>query len=332
MSSPIVVLGAGSWGTALAIHLARNHQTVHLWGRDQAAIQIMQQTRCNTAFLPNISLPENIELFSDLKSALNKINDILITVPSHAFRATLMQIKPHLNAHSRLVWATKGLDPLHHQLLHEITHELLGELPMAVLSGPTFAKEVAAGLPTAITLASQSDVFTQDLIKRFHAKLFRVYHTTDMVGVELGGAMKNVLAIAVGTADGLGFGANARAALITRGLAEMVRLGMALGAQRETFMGLAGMGDLVLTCTDNQSRNRRLGLALGMGKSIKTAQQEIHQVIEGIQTAKEIYHLAQQHNIEVPITEQVYQVLHQGLAPEIAVNNLLAREPKAEIN
>lgn len=332
MTSPIAVLGAGSWGTALAIHLARNHQTVHLWGHDAAHIKATQAARCNTEFLPDFPLPDNIELYSELAATINKTQDILITVPSHAFRETLIKIKPLLNQHSRIVWATKGLDPLHHQLLHEVTQELLGNLPIAALSGPSFAKEVAAGLPTAITLAADSINFTQDLIKRFHSKLFRVYHTTDIIGVQLGGAMKNVLAIAVGTADGLGFGANACAALITRGLAEMVRLGVALGGQRETFMGLAGMGDLVLTCTDNQSRNRRLGLALGMGKSIQTAQEEIHQVIEGIQTATEIYHLAKQHKIEVPITEQVYQVIHKGLNPQTAVSNLLAREPKAENN
>ncbi len=330
MSSPIAVLGAGSWGTALAIHLARNQQTVHLWGNNAEHLQAMQRARCNSVYLPDIRFPDNIEICSDLAHALSNVQDILIAVPSHAFRETLTKIKPFIAQNARLVWATKGLDPLHHQLLHYVSDELLGERSLAVLSGPSFAKEVAAGLPTAITLAANASEFSEDLIKRFHSPNFRVYHTKDMIGVELGGAMKNVLAIAVGTADGLGFGANARAALITRGLAEMVRLGLALGGQRETFMGLAGMGDLVLTCTDNQSRNRRLGLALGMGKTIETAMQEIHQVIEGIQTAAEIYHLAKSLSIEVPITEQVYQILHQGLAPQIAVNNLLTREPKAE--
>lgn len=330
MTSPIAVLGAGSWGTALALQLARNQQAVHLWGHETTHIQAMQSSRCNTQFLPDITLPANITLHSELMTALNKTYDILITVPSHAFRETLLKIKPLLKQQARIVWATKGLDSLHHQLLHEVAQEILGDLPIAVLSGPSFAKEVALGLPTAVTLASHSTSFTQDLIKRFHGQSFRVYHTDDIIGVQLGGAMKNVLAIAVGASDGLGFGANARAALITRGLAEMVRLGMALGGQRETFMGLAGMGDLVLTCTDNQSRNRRLGLALGMGKSIQTAQQEIQQVIEGLQTAKEIYHLAEHYQVEVPITEQVYNILHKGLGPQDAVNNLLAREPKAE--
>lgn len=330
MTSPIAVLGAGSWGTALAIHLARNGQPVHLWGNSPEKIAAMQQARCNITFLPGIPLPSKLELYSDLAATLNKVNDILIAVPSHAFRQTLINIQPFITPHSRIVWATKGLDPLHHQLLHEVAQEILNDLPLAILSGPSFAKEVAIELPTAVALASQSITFTKDLIKRFHAKTFRVYHTNDLIGVQLGGAMKNVLAIAVGTSDGLGFGANARAALITRGLAEMVRLGIALGGLRETLMGLAGMGDLVLTCTDNQSRNRRLGLALGMGKTIEMAKQEIHQVIEGIQTAKEIYYLAKQQHVEVPITEQVYKILHQSLDPKTAVNNLLAREPKAE--
>lgn len=330
-SSAIAVLGAGSWGTALAIHLAHtSHAQVMLWSHHRAHVTAMQTARANIQYLPEVAFPENLQLTSELSAALASARDILIAVPSHAFRATLELIKPLLTANTRIVWATKGLDPLHHQLLHEVVLEILGELPSAILSGPTFAKEVARGLPTAITVATQSAAFAADLTQRFHSKKFRVYTSTDVIGVEVGGAMKNVLAIAVGIADGLGFGANARAALITRGLAEMVRLGVQLGANANTLMGLAGIGDLVLTCTDDQSRNRRFGLALGSGSSKQQAEQQIGQVVEGIGTAQEVFHLSSRCGIEVPICEQVYHVLYDGLAPAAAVHALLAREPRAE--
>lgn len=328
--TPITVLGAGSWGTALAIHLAHNNQSVYLWGHEAKEMAEMQSTRTNAPYLPDILFPENLQIESDLATAVKKADDILIVVPSHAFRAVLMQLKSMINHNTRIVWATKGLDALHHQLLHEVAAEIVGNIPIAVLSGPTFAKEVAQGLPTAITVASESSSFTRDLTQRLHGKNFRVYTSTDVAGVELSGAMKNVLAIAVGIADGLGFGANARAALITRGLAEMTRLGLVLGAQRETFTGLAGLGDLVLTCTDNQSRNRRFGLAIGASNTLKDAEQKIGQVVEGILTAKEIYHLAKYHKVELPICEQVYRVLHEQISPQDAVQALLSREPKAE--
>jgi glycerol-3-phosphate dehydrogenase (NAD(P)+) len=329
-TTPIAVLGAGSWGTALAIQLARNNQIVHLWGRDATQIAAMQTARCNKHYLPDILFPEKLKVIGDLAVALKDTHDILLAVPSHVFRITLKTIQPFVNKHTRLIWATKGLDAQRHQLLHEVVTEELGELPMAVLSGPSFAKEVAQNLPTAITLASHSTIFISDLTQRLHSKNFRIYTSEDLAGVELAGAMKNVLAIAVGIADGLGFGANARAALITRGLAEMMRLGLMLGSQRETFMGLAGLGDLVLTCTDNQSRNRRFGLAVGSGAAISTAEKNIGQVVEGIHTAKEIYCLAKQKAVEVPISEQIYRVLHEGVAPREAVHALLSREQRGE--
>lgn len=328
-STPIAVLGAGSWGTALAIHLARNGQTVHLWGRNEMQMETMIATRCNQHYLPGIKFPENLHLERNLSTALSDATDILVAVPSHAFRTTLQAVQTCFTP-KRLIWATKGIAPETHQLLHDVVREILGDIPIAVISGPTFAKEVAKGLPTAVTIASNSQSFAKDLINRFHSKTFRVYTSIDIQGVEICGAMKNVLAIAVGIADGMGFGANACSALITRGLAEMARLGMTLGGKQETFMGLAGLGDLVLTCTDNQSRNRRFGLALGQGKTISTATQEIGQVIEGVQAAAEIHYLATQQQVETPICEQVFQVLQGKLPPQAAVNNLLTREPKAE--
>lgn len=329
-SDSIAVLGAGSWGTALALHLARNKQTVYLWDHNPAQVKLMQTQHCNKKYLPDFDLPNNIHVSHDLTATVTTSDDVLVVVPSHAFRETLLALKPHVTVETRLAWATKGFDPENYQPLHALVAEILGDLPMAVISGPNFAKEVAANLPTAITVASHSPAFAADLTARLHSKTFRVYTSHDVIGVELGSAMKNVLAIAVGIADGLGFGANARSALITRGLTEMIRLGRALGGHIETFLGLAGVGDLVLTCTDNQSRNRRFGLALGAGQSMSSAEKSIGQVIEGISATRAIHHLAQQLSIETPISEQVYQVLYQGVAPHDAVEALLSRDPRAE--
>lgn len=326
--TPIAVLGAGSWGTALACHLANNGQEVYLWGRDGKQMAAMQRERRNQQYLPDVVLPPNLHVETDLAKALAQTQDLLVVVPSRAFRETLTAIKSFKP--QRLIWATKGLDPTTHQLLHVVSKEILGDIPLAVLAGPSFAKEVAKGLPTAVTIASKHQGFASDLSQRFHSKTFRVYTSSDIIGVEIGSATKNVLAIAVGIADGLGFGANTRSALITRGLAEMIRLGLALGAQKETFIGLSGLGDLILTCTDNQSRNRRLGLALGAGKSSAEAEKEIGQVVEGIGTAAEIYHLAAKKHVEMPICQQVYEVLRQGVAPMTAVERLLSRAAKTE--
>ncbi|MEE8342375.1 MAG: NAD(P)H-dependent glycerol-3-phosphate dehydrogenase, partial [Gammaproteobacteria bacterium] len=231
----------------------------------------------------------------------------------------------------RVAWATKGLELETAMLPHQVAQSVLGESrPLAVISGPTFAREVASGLPTAITVASKNPEFSEKLSGLLHGEQFRAYTSSDMVGVELGGAVKNVLAIAAGICDGLGFGANSRAALVTRGLAELMRLGEAMGGRRETFMGLAGVGDLVLTCTDDQSRNRRLGIALGQGINCQQALQEIGQVVEGVNTAREVVRLARRFGIDMPITEQVYRVLHENLAPRDAVRALLTREPKQE--
>lgn len=329
--SPIAILGAGSWGTALAILLARNQQTVRLWGNDAAELETMQITRCNHHYLPDILLPENLLIQPDLEAALTDAQDILVVVPSHAFRAVLQRIKPYFNSTMRLAWGTKGLDPQSAKLLDTVVNEVFGTpFPTAVISGPSFAREVAMGLPTAVTVASNTQAFAKDLAKRLHNSTFRVYTSADVIGVEVGGAIKNILAIATGISDGLGFGANARSALITRGLAEMIRLGIALGGQLETFMGLAGVGDLILTCTDNQSRNRRFGLALGQGTSIHEAEKTIGQVVEGARNVIEAHKLAQKTQISMPITEQVYRVLYQGIAPAEAVKTLLMREPKVE--
>jgi len=331
MMTPISVLGAGSWGTALALLLARNGHLVMLWGHHPQHVAEIESARCNRRYLPDIPFPDSLHVTASLEQALAGCRIVLIVVPSHAFRDLLLAIAPHLAFGSKIAWATKGLEIKTGRLLHEVVTEILsGETPAAVLSGPTFAGEVAANQPTAITVASKQGAFAKEMATLLHNNHFRAYTTEDLIGVQLGGATKNVLAIAAGVADGLGFGANARAALITRGLAEMMRFGLALGGKSETFMGLAGVGDLILTCTDNQSRNRRFGLGLGKGLKREEVAAQIGQEIEGIATAAVVYRLARSHGVDMPITEQIYRILNEGLAPADAVNNLLLREPKPE--
>ena len=335
-SAKITVLGAGSYGTALAICLARNgHQTL-LWGRDASQVNDMVLARENTHYLAGCPFPDTLQVTSDLRLAIQASDNILVVVPSHAFGDMFQQIKVVLdestNPNVKIAWATKGLDPQSGDLLQDVARNILGEdTPLAVLSGPTFAKEMAAGLPTAISLSSTDNDFAITLSDLLHCeKCFRVYPNKDFIGVQLGGAVKNVIAIGAGMADGIGFGANARTALITRGLAEMTRLGTALNADPATFMGMAGLGDLVLTCTDNQSRNRRFGLALGKGVDVELAMTDIGQVVEGYRNTKEVHMLAQRMNVEMPIVEQVYQVLYQGKAARAAAADLLSRDQKQE--
>lgn len=327
----VTVLGAGSWGTALGVLLARNGHPAVLWGHDPKALAAMRESNINTRYLPGVTLPPTLTLEPDLAQAVAASKTLLLVVPSHAFRSVLAQVAPHLGPDTGIAWATKGLEPGANHLLHEVVAEVLGaERPTAIVSGPTFALELAHGLPTAVTVASRTPAFAAALAERLHDNRFRAYTSDDIVGVQVGGAVKNVLAIAAGIADGLGFGANTRAALITRGLAEMMRLGVALGGRQETFMGLAGLGDLVLTCTDDQSRNRRLGLALGRSQTVEAARAGIDQVVEGMQTAVEVRRLAADHAVEMPISEQVYRVLHENQRPADAVRELLHRDQKPE--
>lgn len=326
----IAVLGAGSWGTALAILLGRNGAQVRLWTHLEAQAEALQQTRENRQFLPGIELPDQVQATAVLEQAVAGADEVLIVVPSHAFRQVLANTAPLLDSRTGVSWATKGLDPGSGRLLHQVAEEILGQRSLATLSGPSFAGEVARGLPTAITVASPSIDHARRLAGYLQNESFRPYTSDDIIGLEVGGAAKNVMAIAAGIADGLGFGANTRAALITRGLAEIMRLGEALGARSETLMGLGGLGDLVLTCTDDQSRNRRMGLALARGLDVAEARREIGQEVEGVMTAQEIHRMAAKLDVEMPITEQTYQVLFRGLAPKQAVQNLLERRHKPE--
>ncbi len=330
-SSPILVLGAGSWGTALALVLSRNKQKTLLWAHNAEHLQQMDSERCNTRYFPNIPFPDDLHICTSLEDA-STTQDILLAVPCIGFRNALEKIKPYINKDSRIAWATKGLEPGTGKLLHEVARAVLGDtIPLAVLSGPTFAGEVAEGLPTAITLASTDEYFAAQLAERLHQPSFRVYTSSDIIGAELGGAVKNVLAIATGIADGLGLGANTRAALITRGLSELMRLGTALGGQQETFMGLTGIGDVILTCTDDQSRNRRFGLSMAHGNSVQSALNEIGQAVEGVKGAKEVTEKARKLGIEMPICEQIYQVIYENLSPSDAAQTLLRRSPKSEV-
>ncbi len=328
----MTVIGAGSYGTSLAISLARNSANIVLWGHEPEHMARLEADRANHEFLPNIDFPESLIIESDLEKAVSASCDLLVVVPSHVFGIVLNSLKPHLKTDSRICWATKGLEPETGRLLKDVASDVLGDgYSLAVLSGPTFAKELAAGMPTAISVASPDQEFVKELQEKIHCtRTFRVYANDDFIGMQLGGAVKNVIAIGAGMSDGIGFGANARTALITRGLAEMSRLGAALGAKPETFMGMAGLGDLVLTCTDNQSRNRRFGLALGTGKDVDTAQEEIGQVVEGYRNTKEVWLLSERMGVEMPIVEQIYQVLYQGKDAHLAAQDLLARDKKSE--
>ncbi len=331
MTPSISVLGAGSWGTALAMQAARSGCHTLLWGHNPEHMASLSKNRENTRYLPGLPLPESLSITDNLEEAVKFSPIILISVPSHAFRDTLKNIKPYTDKQTKIAWATKGFNPADGALLDQVVRQVFSsEIQTAALSGPTFANEVAAGLPTALTIASTTPQFSEKIAEILHNHRFRTYTSNDIIGVQVGGAVKNALAIAAGIADGLGFGANTRSALITRGLQEIMRLGITLGGQADTFMGLAGLGDLILTCTDNQSRNRRLGLALGAGKDKDAAVKEIGQEVEGISAAKETYLLSVKHNIEMPIIEQTYKVLYQNLDPRIAVQNLLNREQKAE--
>ena len=331
MTKMVSILGAGSWGTALALLIARNGHPVTLWGHHPEHMAQLQADRRNRRYLPDAEFPPNLRVTSELVEAVTGSDIVLICVPSHAFQDILFKIKPTLAPTTRIAWATKGLELKSGRFLHTIVEEVLGhQRPAAVLSGPTFAAEVASGKPAAMTVAANHADFATEMAELLHNRFFRAYTTDDMVGVQLGGAVKNVMAIAAGVADGLGYGANTRAALITRGLAEMMRLGLALGARAETLMGLAGVGDLILTCTDNQSRNRRFGLGLGQGLSRQEVRAQIGQEIEGATAVGIVYHLAQKLGVEMPITEQTYKILAEDLSPQDAVSNLLLREPKPE--
>jgi len=329
--STVAVFGAGSWGTALAMQLARNELQVNLWGHRLEHIERLIDECENSQYLPGIELNKNINPTASMQDCLRYAQLVLIVIPSKTFRAFLRSLKTHISPGIPVFWASKGFEIETGKLLHQLVCEELPGHPYGVVSGPSFASEVARGLPTAITCASDDDDTTSKFAGLLHGNRFRCYTSTDVIGVELGGALKNILAIAVGVADGLEFGANTRAALMTRGLSEVMRLGQSLGARQETLMGLAGLGDLILSCTDDQSRNRRFGLAVGKGKSVKQAEIEVGQTVEGVRAARAIYHMSKELDLELPIMAQVYHVLYEGKKPLDAVKSLENRPPRAEL-
>jgi glycerol-3-phosphate dehydrogenase (NAD(P)+) len=326
----ITVLGAGAFGTALAIHAAGRHR-VMLWTRNPRHLAAMRETRSNHLYLPGFAFPPGLQLEDDLHVALRQAELVLVVVPTAGFRHVLREVRA-CGCGAPVVWACKGLEAYSAKMLYEVAAE---ELPPhhshGALSGPSFAQELAAGLPTALTLASSDDAFARQAAAALHGGHLRVYSGTDVIGVTVGGALKNVIAIAAGISDGMGYGNNARAALITRGLAEITRFGVALGAQAETLMGLAGAGDLILTCTGDMSRNRQVGLHLAKGEPLDAILGALGHVAEGVHTAREVVSRARKLGIEMPITQQVHQVLSEGLPPRSAVENLLNRGQKAEI-
>lgn len=331
LNARVAVLGAGSWGTALAMVLARHGVRTTLWGRDRAAMAAMAEARCNARYLPDTPFPDPLLVTADPVEALRDADDWLLVTPSHAFKEVLEMAWATGCRPKGLSWATKGFEPGTGRFLHEVAQDIVGEqLPLAIVTGPSFAKEVAAGLPTAVTVHSEQEAYADQVAKRLHGPGFRAYTGNDVIGAELGGAMKNVLAVATGVADGMKLGLNARAGMITRGLNEMIRVCHALGGKPETLMGLAGVGDLVLTCTGDLSRNRRLGLALGRGVSLTQAVKEIGQVVESVQTANEVMRIARKHGLDLPITEQVSRVLNEEITPAEGLKALLAREQKPE--
>src|SRR4051812_21349602 len=322
----VAVLGAGAWGTAMAAVLSGRLQ-VALWARDRVQAEAIATRRRNERYLPGVDVPAAVEVTTDLQAATSGVQLLLLATPVAGMRELLQKIGPG----RPLVWLCKGFEEGSGLLPHQIVEEVLGgDARCGVLSGPSFAAEVARGMPCALTLAARDAAFARESAALLHGGRMRVYYSADLVGVEIGGAVKNVMAIAAGISDGLGLGLNARAALITRGLAEIARLGAALGGQQETFMGLAGAGDLILTATGDLSRNRRVGLELARGRSLKDVVANLGHVAEGVQTAREAVKLAKSRGVEMPVTEAVSAVLDGRLAPAAAVEKLLARELKME--
>lgn len=333
MTTTIAVLGAGSWGTALAAHLARCQHNVTLWARNPQHVEEMRNRGFNQRYLPDARLPENLNFSDDRDATVAAATVIVAAVPSSHFESLVDLIKPQLTARPgervTLMWACKGFSGV--RLLHEVVYARLNDFCVpAVISGPNFAGELVRGMPTATTVASSSLPQAQRAAALFHNDYFRAYASDDMVGVQLAGALKNIYAIATGVSDGLGFGANARAALITRGMAEIRRLAIPMGASADTLPGLAGMGDLVLTCTDDQSRNRRFGLRLGQGDSFDDAMQSVGQVVEGAKAVQSALQLAESNGVELPIATQVHAVLYEGKTAGDAVELLLSRAPANE--
>lgn len=327
----IAVLGAGSWGTALALVLLENGHQVNLWMKRREQLQEIKETRENSRYLPGVKIPEAMQLFTSLSEALEGVDGILLAVPTQAVRGVLKEIKPYVKAHHVVINSAKGLEQGTLLRISQVVEEELPGQPYVVLSGPSHAEEVCQKMPTTVVAASASRQMAEYVQDIFINPAFRVYTNPSVIGVELGGALKNVIAFGAGISDGLGFGDNAKAALMTRGIREIARLGAALGAKEETFAGLTGIGDLIVTCTSMHSRNRRAGILIGQGKTLEETLEAIGMVVEGITTTKAAYFLAQKYQVEMPITQEIYRVLYEGYSAREAVTNLMTRNRTHEI-
>ncbi len=326
----IAVLGDGGWGTTLAIHLVKRHYRVKLWGPFPEYLQEIRKTRQNTKFLPGIEIPPELELTEKLDSALQDAQLIVLAIPSQYLRGILRQLKRFDLSRKMILSAVKGIDSVNLLRISELIDQELGRVKLAVLSGPTIAREVALGISTSAVIAAKDRGLARQLQSVFHSETFRIYTNSDVVGVELGGSLKNIIAIACGVCDGLGFGTNTKAAILTRGLNEMARLGAAFGAKPQTFAGLSGLGDLVTTCFSPQSRNRFVGEELGKGKTIAQITSKMHTVAEGVPTVKAVYRLGRRHQVPMPITTEIFKIIYKGKNPKTAVGDLMRRKVKAE--
>ncbi len=326
----VAVIGSGSWGTALAVMLQKHGHDVIIWSRRQDAVDEMQKERENKRYLPGVTLPQGLAFTTDRRTAVKDAEIVILSVPSKAVRQTVMDFAPLFTKEQVLVNVAKGLEEGSLKRLSQVIGECAPQCEVCILSGPSHAEEVAREIPTTCLIASENEETAKMVQLEFMNPRFRLYTNTDVIGVEMGAALKNVMALAAGVSDGLGFGDNTKAALMTRGIAEMKRLGVEMGGKSETFAGLSGIGDLIVTCTSMHSRNRRAGILLGQGKSLEETLAEIKMVVEGVNTAQAAYTLAKEHNVEMPITKAVYDVLFQGNNAEDAVLELMSRDGKAE--
>lgn len=331
VNQKIGVLGGGSWGTALSILLANKGMDVHIWVRDHKQLSLMTSQRENTKYLPNIELPINLNLNSDIERTIYNKDVILLALPTHSVRETLNNIKPYVQKQQIILNVAKGIENNSLLRISQIVEELLPNNKYAVLSGPSHAEEVGLNMPTTVVAASSEKPVAEYVQDLFFTPNFRVYTNPDVIGVELGGSLKNVIALAAGVSDGLNYGDNTKAALMTRGIFEMAKLGEKMGANPITFSGLTGIGDLIVTCTSMHSRNRRAGILIGTGKSLDQAVKEIGMVVEGIRTTSSTYELAKMHKIDMPITEELYKVLFQGNDVTKAVSHLMVRDRTHEM-
>lgn len=326
----IGVIGSGSWGTALAVMLQKHGHAVMIWSRRQSAVDEMAQYRENKKYLPGIALPEGMQFTTERETLVQAAEIIILAVPSRAVRQTVMDFAPYIKKDMVLVNVAKGLEEGTLKRLSQVIKECAPQCQVCVLSGPSHAEEVARDIPTTCLISSENEAVAKMVQKEFMNPRFRLYTNMDMIGVEMGAALKNVMALAAGMSDGLGFGDNTKAAIMTRGIAEMKRLGVEMGGKAETFAGLSGIGDLIVTCTSMYSRNRRAGILLGQGKSLEETLKEIKMVVEGVNTVQVACKVAEEHNVEMPITQAIYDVLFDGKSAELAVLDLMSRDGKSE--